>query len=607
MSIKSIARRIRRPIVKTHASIARSLGVDSDYSGRVAAEKSHFNEDNTADELPQIFHYWSNKYLRPKLEALGFTDPEAMFAALLERAYRASAATERRFLSIGTGRCDTELRLARYLVDRGCTDFVIECMELNPDLLAQAMAAARHTGLDDRIVGVARDANKWTPDRTYDGVLANSSLHHVLNLEGVFQGIEDSLAPTGIFVTSDMIGRNGHMRWPEALEIVHEYWRELPSAKTYNHPLKRFEKEYDNWDCSFESFEGIRAQDILPLLVKHFDFDVFVPYANVIDPFIDRAFGPNFAVESAWDTDFIDRVHRRDEAEIGAGAIKPTHIVAAMCVGRPGQNRNADGLTPQFCVRSPRRAPRRWASPPPPTDRGVAMSNASSASGGNDAVTGLEFSVVPAVPRPFELVVARLRLSGECAKLGVGTMKIEHGRIRILLAELLPVPNAPSRSIDVQLGRFPAGQIEVAVHAAPLSAPTILRIDVADFVQQGVEVRPTVDYSDLWWNADESGWGIAVAQHASDRLVATWFAYEEGGDPIWYSLQPGGWSNARTFSGPIFRYRGPDATKAGAPFSAQAIQIGRGTLAFDDYRTGVFTSEIDSLPPVTKPIRRMDY
>lgn len=607
MSIRDIARRIRRPNVRTGTSIARSLGADSDYSERVASEKSYFDHDNTADQLPQIFHYWSNKYLRPKLEALGFTDPEAMFAVLLERAYRASAAAERRFLSIGTGRCDTELRLARYLVDRGCTDFVIECMELNPDLLAQATAASRRAGLGDRIVGVAQDANKWTPERSYDGVLANSSLHHVLNLEGVFQGIEDSLAPTGIFVTSDMIGRNGHMRWPEALDIVHEYWRELPGAKTYNHPLKRFENDYVNWDCSLESFEGIRAQDILPLLIRHFDFDVFVPYANVIDPFIDRAFGPNFDVESAWDMDFIDRVHRRDEAEIGAGAIKPTHIVAAMCAGRPGQNRIVGGLTPQFCVRSPRRAPRRWVNSPPPVVGDIEAATASHALGRSDTHRGLEFSIVPAAPRPFELVVGRLHLSDECARLGVGATNIEDGRIRIHLAELLPVPDTPSRSIDVQLGRFPAGRIVVeVVRPDPVSAPIAVDIEIADLVQTGVEARPTVDYSDLWWNADEPGWGIAVAQHASDRLVATWLAYENDGDPVWYSLQPGSWSSARTFSGPIYRCHVPGDT-AGIPFAVQAIQMGRGTLTFDDCRTGAFTSEIEGRPSVTKPIRRMDY
>ena len=46
------------------------------------------------------------------------------------------------------------------------------------------------------------------------------------------------------------------------------------------------------------SFEGIRAQDILPLLVERFTFDEFIGFGNVIDPFVDRSFGPNFDIAS---------------------------------------------------------------------------------------------------------------------------------------------------------------------------------------------------------------------------------------------------------------------------------------------------------------------
>ena len=66
-----------------------------------------------------------------------------------------------------------------------------------------------------------------TADGSYDAVIANQSLHHVSNLEGLFAAIKDALSPQGRFITSDMIGRNGHMRWPEALDIIHDFWRQL--------------------------------------------------------------------------------------------------------------------------------------------------------------------------------------------------------------------------------------------------------------------------------------------------------------------------------------------------------------------------------------------
>jgi SAM-dependent methyltransferase len=160
--------------------------------------------------------------------------------------------------------------------------------------------------------------------------MANQSLHHVSNLEGLFAAIETGLTPKGRFITSDMIGRNGHQRWPEALAIVQEFWKELPSERRYNLQLRRNEQSFLDWDCSIAGFEGIRAQDILPLLIERFGFEFFLGFGNVIDPFIDRSFGHHFNADSTEDQAFIDRVHERDEAEILAGRITPTHMMAVL-------------------------------------------------------------------------------------------------------------------------------------------------------------------------------------------------------------------------------------------------------------------------------------
>jgi hypothetical protein len=161
-------------------------------------------------------------------------------------------------------------------------------------------------------------------------------------------------------ITSDIIGRNGHLRWPEALQIVQEFWRELPPSYRFNLQLNRDEAEFLDWDCSQESFEGIRAQDILRLLIDRFDFEFFYAFANVIDPFIDRSFGHHFDAESATDRAFIDRVHERDEAEILAGRITPTHMMASLRRRSLFRSQRAGPviwkhLSPQFCLRDPAR------------------------------------------------------------------------------------------------------------------------------------------------------------------------------------------------------------------------------------------------------------
>jgi SAM-dependent methyltransferase len=302
---------------------------ETTYQQRVAAEHGHFDACAEVHALPPIFHYWSNRYLRPRLEAVGVSDPDAFFTKYVAECYDRGA-DRRRFVSIGAGNCDTEVRLARALINAGCNDFVIECLELNERMLERGRQLALAEGLAEKLVPLQADFNEWQPVGRYDGIIAHQSLHHVVALERLFDAVGAALAPHGRFIVSDMIGRNGHQRWPEALVIVREFWRELPSAYRYNRQLKRQEDEFLDWDCSTEGFEGIRAQDILPLLVDRFDFDMFLGFANVIDPFIDRGFGPNFSADSQSDREFIDRVHERDQAEIAAGSIKPTHMFAVM-------------------------------------------------------------------------------------------------------------------------------------------------------------------------------------------------------------------------------------------------------------------------------------
>jgi len=194
----------------------------------------------------------------------------------------------------------------------------------------------------------------------YDGIMANQSLHHVVNLEGLLAEVRRGLAPRAFFVVDDMVGRNGHMRWPEALAAVRTFWRELPNGYRYNRQLERHERTYRNWDCSTESFEGVRAQDILPLLVERFHFHLFIGFGNVIDVFVDRSFGHNFDAEAAWDQDFVDRVHAFDEQGFAAGTLTPTHMMAVMTAEPDGDGAFARGLSPAMSVRRPRVSRWRW-------------------------------------------------------------------------------------------------------------------------------------------------------------------------------------------------------------------------------------------------------
>ena len=48
-----------------------------------------------------------------------------------------------------------------------------------------------------------------------------------------------------------------------------------------------------------------------------------------------------------------------------------------------------------------------------------------------------------------------------------------------------------------------------------------------------------IDYSDLWWNPNESGWGLNVVQHASRNIFAVWFTYDANASPRWFVITGG--------------------------------------------------------------------
>ena len=326
---------------------------DVSYAGRLQKEIRRFKSVEDVHDLPEIFHYWSNKYLRPKLEeVLGVSTVEEFYAKYILQ-YRADHPGKTvEITSLGAGNSDTEIRIAKLLRDRGLADFRFRCLDINPDMLKRGRELAWQEKLADGFEFLEVDVAHWQPAGAVAAVMAHHSLHHMVNLEETFAKIRKAIGTDGYFLTWDMIGRNGHKRWPEALAVLHDIWKTMPDRYKYNHQLHRFEPRYENWDCSKVGFEGIRAQDILPLLVKDFHFEAFVAFGNLPDVFVDRGFGHNFDVQNPEDIEFIDRIAAWNDRLISEGVLKPTQIVAVLRGFSTGETRCHQHWTPQFCVRA---------------------------------------------------------------------------------------------------------------------------------------------------------------------------------------------------------------------------------------------------------------
>ncbi|HZZ94913.1 MAG TPA: hypothetical protein VFE23_20295 [Usitatibacter sp.] len=114
---------------------------------------------------------------------------------------------------------------------------------------------------------------------------------------------------------------------------------------------------------------------------------------------------------------------------------------------------------------------------------------------------------------------------------------------------------------------------------------------------------PGVDYTDLWWNPNESGWGMAVAQQGSVMFLA-WYVYDSSGKPVWYVASNCAVSSAGC-SGPLYRTVGP---AFGATFDSSRVQVtpaGTVSLTFADPNNGTLTYTVNGVTASKAVTRQM--
>ena len=323
------------------------------YNARISTELDFYAEPEAVADLPPIYSIWAQRYCLPLIHDVGFAGLPEFFDHHVAEQCRRLAPAPARMVSLGAGSAETEFGIAERLRDQGIENLQLVLLELNQQLLDRALTDATRRGLGDRVVGIQTDLNTWCTTEVTDIYFANHSLHHLVALEHLFGEIRTSLDKDGVLLINDMIGRNGHVRWPEAVDLVKRIWSVMPARYRWNNFEHREDEIYPDLDCSEFAFEGIRAQDILPLLLERFHPDVYITFLNVADPFIDRIYGPNFDVGNPEDLAFIDALGFLDDAAIDLQLVTPTHLVASFR-NKPVACRFPRQRSPQRTVRTAR-------------------------------------------------------------------------------------------------------------------------------------------------------------------------------------------------------------------------------------------------------------
>ena len=122
----------------------------------------------------------------------------------------------------------------------------------------------------------------------------------------------------------------------------------------------------------------------------------------------------------------------------------------------------------------------------------------------------------------------------------------------------------------------------------------------------GPAISPAFDFTDLWWNPNESGWGLNLFQHPSKIIFGVWYTYQGDGTRIWYIIPSGSWTDSMTYTGPLYVTAGPSYTKSFDPNQVQVRQVGSATLRFTTSNAGTFTYSIDGVSG-TKSMQRQPF
>jgi hypothetical protein len=104
----------------------------------------------------------------------------------------------------------------------------------------------------------------------------------------------------------------------------------------------------------------------------------------------------------------------------------------------------------------------------------------------------------------------------------------------------------------------------------------------------GTAPPPSSNYSDIWWNPSESGWGLTIADHET-QLFAVWYTYRQDGSPTWFVIPGGSFSQGRRiFAGDIYQTTGPRYDTA--TFNPNAVTVTRvGSMSIDFAPPGLAT------------------
>lgn len=191
-----------------------------------------------------------------------------------------------RMLSIGSGVCSHEIRLAKLN-----PHWDITCIDFSDQLIQEAVGIASKEGLENMHFMVEDILTYPLPENGYDLVFFNESLHHFKNMEAFLQKIHHTLTPSGWLVMNEYVGAN-RMLYPkhqiaainQGLSLIDKPYRKMFCSNLFKN--KYYGSGWLRMIVSDPS-ECVESEQILPTVHKLFSVKVEKGYGgNILMPLL---------------------------------------------------------------------------------------------------------------------------------------------------------------------------------------------------------------------------------------------------------------------------------------------------------------------------------
>lgn len=227
--------------------------------------QTRWNDRNFTASLENLV-WTASPIVRRYLHVLASGQPECDWATYVEWRHLQPSLNRALVLGCGSGRFE------RALAQRGRFRSIVAC-----DFAHETVEKARRAAAEKNLEGIeyrVLDLETAEIGGPYDAIFAHDVLHHITDLEGLYDRIHEALAPQGMFFFSEYVGPNRFQYSDARMALINRYFRLLPD-RLRRDPLtgaclsRRERLDRENV-IREDPTEAVRSEDVLPLARRYF-------------------------------------------------------------------------------------------------------------------------------------------------------------------------------------------------------------------------------------------------------------------------------------------------------------------------------------------------